>query len=711
MIKGFRLSKKNIKLILVFVVLFFLFFSFFLQKINYIYAVNGMHAYPGSVDYSVEGDTIKAGGEAPEPKEEESSWLGLDQAPAYFIATILWVIAYLTTNYLLELGKTILQLIINFTNSLSYTQNDIVIEGIKITTNFVNIILVLALVFIALATILRIKEYSAQKLLVGFIIVALLVNFANVITGLVIDATNIVTNHFLFKVSLEKDQEKDQDNLWEKSACQSGWGWGDGKDIIAERGAMSCGLLIISSIFGFITYILFSIIFLARIMVLWVLVILAPIAFACYVLPATKRFWEQWRDLFVQWTTIGIIASFFLYLANNIALSSNALNEIQKSFNTAEEGSIQKKSLGILTPIIPAAFYIISLFFALSVTSSIKEKVKKGTQKGIPYLKTAAVATGLAWAGKQLAGRITASKGYQKIMTGLAGGRWGAPTAWQKAKGQTGIKGVVAKAGAGALYGPLTAGSWVTRRLGQAGLKARTSQEKRIENLEPEMESLLQGTKGMDKDARKKAIQNIYNGFGRFSYDKKIAFARVLMKQKDYGNLSQDQQKEVIKLSAQFNPSETANFAKANPTFILDPDTRDIVAKSTGITIKKDPKTGKPAKGALIDAMENLIEKIKPSQMANISDDSFDISSTDSVVQKKAQIFLDALIAKGDRRQFEQLYNTHGRKFADKFEVHLKNLARMKGITKKEYLEKIAKNKPLSDYLSSQAAAGMIDLT
>ena len=62
-------------------------------------------------------------------------------------------------------------------------------------------ILVLILIYIALATILRLAGYETKKLLVTFVIVALLVNFAPVICGLVVDASNIVMNYFVKDLS------------------------------------------------------------------------------------------------------------------------------------------------------------------------------------------------------------------------------------------------------------------------------------------------------------------------------------------------------------------------------------------------------------------------------------------------------------------------------------------------------------------------------
>ncbi|GAI30419.1 unnamed protein product, partial [marine sediment metagenome] len=80
---------------------------------------------------------------------------------------------------------------------------------------FVNMLLVLILVYIAIATILRLAGYETKKLLITFIIVALLVNFSPVICGLIVDASNIVMNFFLSEVTGGKQLINSFGAIWE----------------------------------------------------------------------------------------------------------------------------------------------------------------------------------------------------------------------------------------------------------------------------------------------------------------------------------------------------------------------------------------------------------------------------------------------------------------------------------------------------------------
>ena len=195
----------------------------------------------------------------------------------------------------------------------SYTNpanNPVIETGLGVTRGFVNMLLVLVLVYIAIATILRLAGYETKKLLVTFIIVALLVNFAPVICGLIVDASNIVMNFFVQDLKADAfgkfmgrkvsglssgfDEESDWDKIWQ---------------IVIQLAVMVPFLFVLTFIL-----LLFTLIFILRYVVIWLLVILAPLAFVCYILPVTKKYFKMWWEQFLAWSFIGVTCGFFLYL-------------------------------------------------------------------------------------------------------------------------------------------------------------------------------------------------------------------------------------------------------------------------------------------------------------------------------------------------------------------------------------------------------------
>ena len=70
---------------------------------------------------------------------------------------------------------------------------------------------------------------------------------------------------------------------------------------------------------------LYLFLFLFRVIALWILLILSPLAFACYILPNTKKYFEMWWQAFVQWCFIGVTAAFFIYLSSQMLVAINTI--------------------------------------------------------------------------------------------------------------------------------------------------------------------------------------------------------------------------------------------------------------------------------------------------------------------------------------------------------------------------------------------------
>ena len=164
----------------------------------------------------------------------------------------------------------------------------------------VNGFFLLILAFIGLATILRLQEYQLQRTLPKLILIALLVNFSGVFVGVVVDIANLLTSYFLNAVA-------GTDALYSSNP------WAASKPDPALLGQNIAR--IIFYLVGVLIYFAIMFIFGFRVLVLWVLTILAPLAFAAFILPATRKWWSQWLNSLIQWALVGLPISFFLVLA------------------------------------------------------------------------------------------------------------------------------------------------------------------------------------------------------------------------------------------------------------------------------------------------------------------------------------------------------------------------------------------------------------
>ena len=105
-------------------------------------------------------------------------------------ATIFFLIAGLT-NWLIEITIDI-PIIPGSVGAPPFVK-----MGFDLTLQIANMFFLLILVFIGLATILRLQEYQLQRTLPKLILIALLVNFSALLVGFVVDVANIATHFFL----------------------------------------------------------------------------------------------------------------------------------------------------------------------------------------------------------------------------------------------------------------------------------------------------------------------------------------------------------------------------------------------------------------------------------------------------------------------------------------------------------------------------------
>lgn len=221
------------------------------------------------------------------------------------------------------IGFLNLSLSIYKTSSITGMDNAIVSAGFATMQGFGNAILVIALIFTGLATLLRIEEYRAQRNFPRIIIMLLLINFSRVITGWVVDISQIIMDFFA-------------QNLigWDSLLTPIKSVLGGIQDIghlfksLDLTGSL-VATLVYCAIGGIISFI-FAFLFLFRFVALSVLTVLSPVAFASYVMPGidipnipgVRKFWDWWLKQLLEWAFLGVTAAFFLFLANQFLSAS-----------------------------------------------------------------------------------------------------------------------------------------------------------------------------------------------------------------------------------------------------------------------------------------------------------------------------------------------------------------------------------------------------
>lgn len=283
-------------------------------------------------------------------------------------------------------------------------------EGWTIVRDFANMFFVVVLVIIAIATILRQENFGIRKTLPTLIIIALLVNFSLVLVGFVVDVSQVFMVYFLkafddknFGTVLANAAQFDKvfSGQIQNTTDMGAW------EEIGVRFVLKA-LTLLALLFEILIVAVLAVLFIVRSVILWVVAILAPLAFVSYILPQTRGLlWKKWLKALLDWSFFGPVAVFFLFLMGK--LSENLQDPAKMAnFGTGAGGlselSASSGFLGSGTPFIQAAAIFVFLFLAINsakmFTGAVGAKVAGQVEK---YGRGAvgAVTAPARWAGQK----------------------------------------------------------------------------------------------------------------------------------------------------------------------------------------------------------------------------------------------------------------------------------------------------------------------
>ncbi len=267
---------------------------------------------------------------------------------ASIIAKVVGVVLYIVGaigGLLLNLGSQFTQFMFSLNDGV--LSNPIVNIGWKITRDIANLGFVLAMVIVAVMTILRIEKYGAKAILPRLIAAAILVNFSLTLAGFFLDFSNVLTNFFITHGSPVSQSESlftstghFMDGLTNSFGTQrflnvstttianSGT---NGLDSMGNFGAIALGN--VSSLFftaaftllAALTFLAMGLMLAARFVWIAILLILAPVAWLFWVMPSLSSEFGKWWHNFLKWAFFPPILAFFMYLT---IVSQNGLSNL-----------------------------------------------------------------------------------------------------------------------------------------------------------------------------------------------------------------------------------------------------------------------------------------------------------------------------------------------------------------------------------------------
>ncbi|MBI3273595.1 MAG: type IV secretion system protein [Candidatus Colwellbacteria bacterium] len=283
---------------------------------------------------------------------------------ALFDITVGFVLKFL--NYLLYAISTVLERLVALSafllemaidvSSAPFSDITILQNGWKIVRDVMNSFFVLILFIIAIATILQLESYAWKQLLPWFIIIALLVNFSFVLSGVVIDFSNVLGRTFFDKMQPLKDNIAKAFNInnidniqfgscappspatsgatgaitkystpwWCTAATDAGnlaIEWKKVWEVPSSEHEQLAKILFLSFLRVTMLFLMIfpllagAALMIVRTVMLMVLIIFAPAAFAAYILPATRSYTNQWYTQLFSLSFFFPSYMFLLYIA------------------------------------------------------------------------------------------------------------------------------------------------------------------------------------------------------------------------------------------------------------------------------------------------------------------------------------------------------------------------------------------------------------
>jgi hypothetical protein len=214
----------------------------------------------------------------------------------------------------------VIGILIKIASYNEFIKEPAVTNGWVIVRDIANMFFVIILLVIAFATILRIERYNYKKWLPKLLIMAVLINFSKTICGLLIDAAQIIMLTFVGAFS----------NIGEGSMVDllgiSGWGKLH-DDLEGVKTWNVAALLVLSAIYVLISLVVvvaMLAMLVMRMIMLWIYVVLSPLAFLLSSFPDGAKYASQWWSEFTRNLIVGPVLAFFIWLSFT-STSSNTL--------------------------------------------------------------------------------------------------------------------------------------------------------------------------------------------------------------------------------------------------------------------------------------------------------------------------------------------------------------------------------------------------
>jgi len=274
------------------------------------------------------------------------------------IAQAIYYLFFKTTSFLFGLAGRIMDFTLMYSLQDTSYRSTFVVEGWGVVRDFCNMFFIFVMLYIAIGTILNLHSVKTKEMIVNVIIIGLLINFSLFATQIIIDASNILARVFYNPQTIVTGVEQydasgkaiptvselgDLGEIQLSSAIVSKVnpqnlilksktidqipvrGTMKGEDQVKTPEGISVGTFILVTLLasavnvvGFLVFLSCAFVFVGRVVMLWLAMILAPLAFFSYTIPALEDTemigWKKWWPDTLKMAFSAPIFVFFMYI-------------------------------------------------------------------------------------------------------------------------------------------------------------------------------------------------------------------------------------------------------------------------------------------------------------------------------------------------------------------------------------------------------------
>lgn len=311
----------------------------------------------------------------------------------------------------------VVQIIITISSYNNFVFEPSIVMAWSIIRDFSNMFFILILLVIAFATILRIESYNMKKWLPKLLIMAVLINFSKTIAGLIIDFSQVFMMTFVASLGTSGGAIMDAFGVQKfflmvgKEATFSS----NDPDTMSVLIGLLMGTLF--TLISLVVLTVFMVILLIRIVMLWIYIVLSPLAFLLAAFPGGQKYSSRWWDEFTKQVVTGPILMFFFWLA---LITANTFNT-NEGFNS--EKIAGSACFGPSEMLCPEQFIHFVIAIGMLVGGLIITSQAGGAAGGIAGKGMGAINKGKAFAlNKTKSGAVKVGKATGRTGIGLARG-------------------------------------------------------------------------------------------------------------------------------------------------------------------------------------------------------------------------------------------------------------------------------------------------